>query len=238
MSDKSVDSSDEAEASELAKDELLVSEAKSTSSPLNNVANNTKLNQAINPLFDTLSQTEDNDAADSERYMQDEHSFENVMQTLSADLAQTQKNTVIQQAETISIMRKDFTDAVKDKVMVMINQKIQQIDIQLDPPELGQLTIKVSMSQEQAQVSFTVQHASVREALDQHALRLKEMFAEEGINLSDVDVSDQSQAEEEEQRNQQASDSENTGREEGIEGTTETPIHSNSTGYHLIDSYV
>lgn len=87
----------------------------------------------INPLFDTLSQHEMNKTFQQEnRFIQNELSFENVMQNISADAVQTHKNTLIQQAETLSIMRKDFTDAVKDKVMVMINQKIQQIDIQLD----------------------------------------------------------------------------------------------------------
>ena len=186
--DSSGEVSDEVVASELAKNELLTAEAKSASSSLNNVANNTKPNQAINPLFDTLSQREVNDTADGDRYMQDEHSFENVMQTLSADLAQTQKNTVIQQAETISIMRKDFTDAVKDKVMVMISQKIQQIDIQLDPPELGSMQVRINMQNEQAVVNFVVQNQQAKEALEQNMDRLKQMMADNGVDVGDANV--------------------------------------------------
>ncbi|WP_441002109.1 flagellar hook-length control protein FliK [Pseudocolwellia agarivorans] len=240
LSDKSVDSSDEAEASELAKDELLMSEAKSTSSPLNNVANNTKLNQAINPLFDTLSQTEANDAADSERYMQDEHSFENVMQTLSADLAQTQKNTVIQQAETISIMRKDFTDAVKDKVMVMINQKIQQIDIQLDPPELGSMQVRINMQNEQAVVSFVVQNQQAKEALEQNMDRLKHMMADNGVDVGDANVKQDSNQSAMNGESNQGSAAQGENAEEGaLEGAMNSEnvkvLKASSTG---VDYYV
>ena len=240
LSDKSVDSSDEAEASELAKDELLMSEAKSTSSPLNNVANNTKLNQAINPLFDTLSQTEANDAADSERYMQDEHSFENVMQTLSADLAQTQKNTVIQQAETISIMRKDFTDAVKDKVMVMINQKIQQIDIQLDPPELGSMQVRINMQNEQAVVSFVVQNQQAKEALEQNMDRLRHMMADNGVDVGDANVKqDSNQSAMNGESNQGSAAQGENGEEGALEGAMNSEnakvLKASSTG---VDYYV
>ncbi len=240
LSDKSVDSSDEAEASELAKDELLMSEAKSTSSLLNNVINNTKPNQVINPLFDTLSQTEANDAADSERYMQDEHSFENVMQTLSADLAQTQKNTVIQQAETISIMRKDFTDAVKDKVMVMINQKIQQIDIQLDPPELGSMQVRINMQNEQAVVSFVVQNQQAKEALEQNMDRLRHMMADNGVDVGDANVKqDSNQSAMNGESNQGSAAQGENGEEGALEGAMNSEnvkvLKASSTG---VDYYV
>ncbi len=240
LPDKSVENSDEGEASELAKDELLMAEAKSTSNPLNNVANNTKPNQAINPLFDTLSQTETNDTADSERYMQDEHSFENVMQTLSADLAQTQKNTVIQQAETISIMRKDFTDAVKDKVMVMINQKIQQIDIQLDPPELGSMQVRINMQNEQAVVSFVVQNQQAKEALEQNMDRLKHMMADNGVDVGDANVKqDSNQSAMNGESNQGSAAQGDNGEEGALEGAMNSEnakvLKASSTG---VDYYV
>jgi flagellar hook-length control protein FliK len=55
--------------------------------------------------------------------------------------------------------------------MWMSAKGIKTATIQLDPPELGSLHVKVSINQDQANVSFTVQNASVREALDQNALR-------------------------------------------------------------------
>lgn len=129
--------------------------------------------------------------------------------------------------------------AVTDQVMWMSSKGIKEATIQLDPPELGSLQVKVGVNQDQAQVSFTVQHASVREALDQQSTRLREMFAEEGLNLADVDVSDQSQ--------QQDKDAENEGRsgygqqnssDEERQVTTITPIQSGQQSYSLVDAYI
>jgi len=147
----------------------------------------------VNSLFDTLSQREANRVNQQEsRFIQHELSFENVMQNISADAVQTQRNTIIQQAETISIMRKDFNDAVKDKVMVMINQKIQQVDIQLDPPEFGNMQVRVNLQNEQAVVSFVVQNQQAKEALEQNMDKLKHMMAESGVDVGEADVKQQS----------------------------------------------
>jgi len=82
--------------------------------------------------------------------------------------------------------------AISERVAIMATQRITSAEIQLDPPELGQLQVRVTLNQDQASVSFASQHAVVREALDQTAHRLREMFDGEGLNLVDVDVSDQS----------------------------------------------
>ena len=42
--------------------------------------------------------------------------------------------------------------SLKDKVMVMMNQKLQQIEIRLDPQELGNVNVKINMQNEQAVV--------------------------------------------------------------------------------------
>ena len=82
--------------------------------------------------------------------------------------------------------------AVAERVAIMATQRITSAEIQLDPPELGQLQVRVTLNQEQASVSFASQHAVVREALDQTAQKLRDMFDAEGLDLVDVDVSDQS----------------------------------------------
>ena len=101
------------------------------------------------------------------------------------------------------------------------------------------MKIKIGVHQDQAQVSFTVQNTSVREALDSHALRLREMFAEEGLNLADVDVSDQSQSQADDEQDSvsfahRENDESDEASSEHIDENTQT-IHSS---YSLIDSYV
>ncbi|MBU3071179.1 flagellar hook-length control protein FliK [Aestuariicella sp. G3-2] len=108
----------------------------------------------------------------------------------------------------------EWHNTVAEKVAVMATKNLSSAEIQLDPPELGQLQVRVTLNQDQASVSFASQHAVVREALDQTAVRLREMFDAEGLNLVDVDVSDQS-------FQQQRQHHENSSAEGGVIGSEE-----------------
>ena len=113
---------------------------------------------------------------------------------------------------------------------------VKEAVIQMDPPELGPLNVKISVTAEQAQVSFNVTNPTVKDALDQSAMRLKEMFAEEGLNLTDVDVSDNSQ---QQQHNEDGETSAQYSQEDGLQGddmeVTESVLYSSP---YIIDSYI
>jgi len=74
----------------------------------------------------------------------------------------------------------------------MSSQNLKSAEIQLDPAELGRLEVRISVNQDQSQVTFASPHAGVREALDSQMHRLRELFAQQGMNQPDVNVSDQS----------------------------------------------
>jgi len=82
-------------------------------------------------------------------------------------------------------------DAVGQKVLWMAKQNITSADMRLDPPDLGTIHVRVSIQNDQAHVSFTSAQPVVREALDQHSARLREMLTEQGMTSVDVDVSDE-----------------------------------------------
>ena len=66
--------------------------------------------------------------------------------------------------------------------------------IRLDPPELGSLTVKVSVdSDSNTQISFIAATPQARDLLEGQMGRLREMLAQQGMDLSraDVDVSQQ-----------------------------------------------
>ncbi|MDO6564679.1 flagellar hook-length control protein FliK [Amphritea sp. 1_MG-2023] len=81
--------------------------------------------------------------------------------------------------------------AVNDRVMLMASKNGQFAEIQLDPPELGSLQVKLQVKNDQVSVVFNTPHGSTREALEQNMPRLREMFADQGLNLSDSSVEDQ-----------------------------------------------
>jgi len=133
-----------------------------------------------------------------------EHQASEVLNhNVASDTVQIQKNNVQLQQETISIFKKDFADAVKDKVMVMINQKLQQIDIKLDPPEFGNMQVRVNLQGEQAAVNFVVQNLQAKDALEQNMHKLREMLAEQGVDVGGANVEQQNQQQNNDEQNLQ-----------------------------------
>ncbi len=86
-----------------------------------------------------------------------------------------------------------FTEQVAQRIGIMSSEQLQTARIQLDPPELGSLEIKIRVQQDQVSVSFTSGHQVVRDALEAQSPRLREMLEQQGVELTDVNVSDQQQ---------------------------------------------
>lgn len=75
-----------------------------------------------------------------------------------------------------------------ERIQWMLSRNLQQAEIKLTPPELGPLEIKISLHNDQGQVSFMAAHGATREALEAAIPRLREMFNEINLNLANVDV--------------------------------------------------
>lgn len=88
--------------------------------------------------------------------------------------------------------QQQWPNAVAERAAWMVSQQINSAEIQLDPPELGPLQIRVHVHQDQAVVHFVSGNAQVREALDATAARLRDMLQEQGLTLADTGVSDHS----------------------------------------------
>ncbi|TQV84318.1 hypothetical protein FKG94_05835 [Exilibacterium tricleocarpae] len=125
---------------------------------------------------------------------------------------------------------------VQERVLWLAAQNISAAEIHLDPPELGPLQVRITLSQDQAQVTFSSQHASVREALDTGSHRLRELFEGEGLNLVDVDVSDQSF---ERQSDPGSGDEVDTATAGSAEAEADTAaVSAINTALGLVDHYV
>jgi len=135
---------------------------------------------------------------------------------LSASSASTQARASSAQATQVpggalNMQQGEVSEALADRVMWMSSRNLKSAEIQLHPQELGRLEVRIELQQDQTQVSFVSQHAGVRDALESQMGRLREMFQQQGMNLVDVNVSDQS-------RNWQGQSS-NDGRQGGGSGT-------------------
>ena len=79
--------------------------------------------------------------------------------------------------------------AMGERIVWLVGQSKQGAEIRLNPPELGPLEVRVAVNQDQqASLVFNTQHSSVRDAIESALPRLREMLADQGLNLVDVDV--------------------------------------------------
>jgi flagellar hook-length control protein FliK len=81
--------------------------------------------------------------------------------------------------------------AMGDRIQWMVGHNIQQAEIKLNPPHLGPLEIKISLQNDQTNVTFLATQAPTRDALEASIPRLREMFGEVNLNLANVDVGQQ-----------------------------------------------
>ncbi|HRL93308.1 MAG TPA: flagellar hook-length control protein FliK [Pseudomonas sp.] len=99
---------------------------------------------------------------------------------------------VLVPGQPLAMQQGGWSEAVVDKVMWLSSQNLKSAEIQLDPAELGRLEVRVDISKDQTQVTFASPHAGVRDTLEGQMQRLRDLFTQQGMNLLDVNVSDQS----------------------------------------------
>lgn len=109
-----------------------------------------------------------------------------------AQLYQQSSASTVQSNVPVVVGKAGWSESVMQRVMWMSSQQISRAEIALDPPELGPLQVRISTNGDQTSVTFSSHHGAVRDALDQGLARLREMMESQGIDLADVNVSDQS----------------------------------------------
>lgn len=101
-----------------------------------------------------------------------------------------QSNNVAQPSSNIPqpVGHSAWGDMLGDRVVWMVSQQHQSVELHLNPPSLGPLEVRLSMNDGQASLSFSTQHLPVKEAIESAAPRLREMLGESGISLGSVSV--------------------------------------------------
>ncbi|MCG7499149.1 flagellar hook-length control protein FliK [Vibrio sp. Of7-15] len=98
---------------------------------------------------------------------------------------------MVQQAP-LQLTREQATEKLSERINLMLSKNLKHVDIRLDPPELGRMQIRLSMNNDQASVQFTVANGQARDVVDQAMPRLREMMLQQGIQLADTSVQQQS----------------------------------------------
>jgi hypothetical protein len=80
-------------------------------------------------------------------------------------------------------------DAFGSRLVWMAKEKHQFAELQLSPPELGSVSVRMVLHENDAMIAIGVNNAAVREAIEASLPRLRQLLAESGISLVNVDVS-------------------------------------------------
>lgn len=93
-----------------------------------------------------------------------------------------------------------WMEQIANHAKMAIKQDLRSVEIKLTPAHLGTIEILVAQDDESTQLAFFTKHAHVRDALESQLAKLQKFFQEDGLELSDAWVSDQSLAEHRERK--------------------------------------
>jgi flagellar hook-length control protein FliK len=79
-------------------------------------------------------------------------------------------------------------DALGQKVVWMAGQQTQVAELHLNPPNLGPMEVRLTVSNDQISAMFVSHQPAVRDAIEAAMPRLREMFADSGLTLGNTTV--------------------------------------------------
>lgn len=82
-----------------------------------------------------------------------------------------------------------WADEIGSRMTMMVEQGKHTASLRLSPEHLGPLEVRITMNGDQASVQFGAAHVDTRNALENALPRLREMFASQGLTLTDANVS-------------------------------------------------
>ncbi len=132
--------------------------------------------------------------------------FANVSSTLSVPGTESAKYSATQETSSPRFFtlqtpagQPGWDVEVGNRIRWMVGQNSSGLELRLNPAELGSVEVKLATEGERTNVTFFAANPAAREALEAALPRLREMFADSGMQLANADVSDQNLQQEREQ---------------------------------------
>jgi flagellar hook-length control protein FliK len=91
-----------------------------------------------------------------------------------------------------SVDSADFTQGLSDRVSWMVDNGVNGAKLQVNPPQLGPIELRISVQGDHAQVWMTTHSAVARDALEASSPKLREMLNAQGFGQVSVDISQRS----------------------------------------------
>lgn len=87
----------------------------------------------------------------------------------------------------------EWGDKLVGKLSWLTARNMSVAEIHLTPPDMGPMEVKVRVHHEQANITVHAANPVVRDQLELHSHRLRDMLGEQGLSLAQFDVSDSPQ---------------------------------------------
>ncbi|WP_341508980.1 flagellar hook-length control protein FliK [Photobacterium damselae subsp. damselae] len=146
------------------------------------------LSQAQTQSLLDQSHATDSKEASAQATLQSLSAHQNGASSASSLLGNRQ-DTSLNNQPPLLLTKEQAGDQLADKVQMMAAKNLKQIDIRLDPPELGRMQIKLSLHDDnQASIQFQVAHQQTRDLIDQAMPRLRELLLQQGMQLAQSSV--------------------------------------------------
>lgn len=100
----------------------------------------------------------------------------------------------------------EWGDKLMGKLAWLTSQNMSMAEIHLTPPDMGPMEVRVQVQNEQAAVTVHTANSAVRDQLELHSHRLRDMLGAQGLGLESFDVSDSSARSGQQQSGDQSED--------------------------------
>lgn len=120
----------------------------------------------------------------------------------SAPVHVSTPSTPVPLAVDIKVGTPGWDTAFSQRVAWAVTNQHQVAELRLNPPNLGPVEIRITVSNDQATAMFVSPHSSVRDSIEAALPRLREMLGESGLTLGNVNVSSQSFQQQQQQAGQ------------------------------------
>jgi len=104
-----------------------------------------------------------------------------------AGTAASTTSTTTQLSVDVPIQDQRWQKAFSQRVVWSVGN-VQSAQLRINPAELGRIDIQVNVENDKANVVFTAQQGVVKDAIEQALPRLREMLAEQGVELENADI--------------------------------------------------
>jgi flagellar hook-length control protein FliK len=93
----------------------------------------------------------------------------------------------------VAVTHPQWGAAVGEQLMVAVGQGRHHAELRLDPPDLGPVSVHISIDGDRVGLSFVAPASAARDALDQALPDLRAAFTAQGLNLAQTDISREGQ---------------------------------------------